>query len=273
MKIALGSDLHLEFGDIEIPNDLGADVLILSGDIMVAHSLHDWPIDRPSEGGRNQGQAVRFRGFLKRVSTDYTSVVIVAGNHEFYHGRFPEAYDWLREEAARYPNVHFLQNSSVVIDGITFLGATLWTNMNKQDPTTLHLIENMMNDFRLVKRGAQHNYRRFSPQDAVQEHLKTLAYFKEALAAPGKYVVVTHHAPTALSIHPQYKDDTIMNGGYHSDLSEFILDHPQIALWTHGHVHNPVTYNVGNTIVACNPRGYIGHDPNANNFQLQLIEI
>ena len=47
-----------------------------------------------------------------------------------------------------------------------------------------------------------------------------------------------------------------MNGGYHSDLSEFILDHPQIKLWTHGHTHHPFDYVIGETRIVCNPRGY-----------------
>jgi hypothetical protein len=53
-----------------------------------------------------------------------------------------------------------------------------------------------------------------------------------------------------------YAHETLMNGGYHSDLSEFILDHPQIKLWTHGHTHVPFDYMIGETRVVCNPRGY-----------------
>jgi L-ascorbate metabolism protein UlaG (beta-lactamase superfamily) len=47
-----------------------------------------------------------------------------------------------------------------------------------------------------------------------------------------------------------------MNGAYHSDLSEFILDHPQVVLWTHGHTHHCFDYQIGNCRVVCNPRGY-----------------
>ena len=36
LKIALGSDLHLEFGPITLNNDENADVLVLAGDICVA---------------------------------------------------------------------------------------------------------------------------------------------------------------------------------------------------------------------------------------------
>lgn len=279
MKIALASDLHLEFSDIELKNTGNADVLILSGDICVAHSLHDHPIDKPipedaMKPGRNQQAAVKYRDFFKRVNDEFPNTIYVSGNHEFYHGRFPDAYDWLRTEIANYSNIHFLEQSSVELNGFTFLGGTLWTDMNKGDPTTMHLIEDMMNDFRII-RNSQRNYARFSPLDTVVHHRETLAYIKNVVDSDNtkKYVVVGHHAPTALSIHEMYKKDVWMNGGYHSDLSEFILDRPQIALWTHGHMHNPSDYMMGETRIVCNPRGYKGHDPAADSFQLKFLTI
>jgi Icc-related predicted phosphoesterase len=279
MKIALCSDLHLEFSDIELKNTENADVLILSGDICVAHSLHDHPIDKPipedaMKPGRNQSAAYKYRGFFERVNAEFPKTILVAGNHEFYHGRFPDAYDWLREEMKNYSNIHFLDKEQVEIDDVTFVGGTLWTDMNKVDPTTMQLIEGMMNDFRII-RNSQHNFRRFLPGDAVRDHRETLEYIKSVVDsdASKKYVVVGHHAPCALSIHETYKNDYYMNGGYYSDLSEFILDRPQIALWTHGHMHNPSDYMMGDTRIVCNPRGYKGHDPHADYFELKFLEI
>ena len=279
MKIALASDLHLEFETITLPNTEGAKVLILSGDICVAHSLHDHPANKPvpadaMKPGRNQGAAVKYREFFHHVSMEYDHVIYVTGNHEFYHGRYPDAYTWLDEEMKAYPNIHFLDMDSVEIEDVTFVGGTLWTDMNKGDPTTMHMIEGMMNDFRII-RNSQRNYARFSPLDTVIHHKATLAYIKKVVETDPrkKYVVVGHHAPTPLSIHEKYKTQFYMNGGYHSDLSEFILDHPQIALWTHGHMHDPVDYMMGETRIVCNPRGYKGHDPAADHFQLKFLDI
>ena len=64
-----------------------------------------------------------------------------------------------------------------------------------------------------------------------------------------------------------------MNGAFHSDLSSFIMDRPQIKLWTHGHMHNVSDYMIGEIRVVCNPRGYIGYESNANQFQLKYLEI
>jgi len=279
MIIAVCSDLHLEFSDIELKNTENADVLILSGDICVAHSLHDHPVDKPipedaMKPGRNQSAAYKYREFFKRVNNEFPNTIYVSGNHEFYHGRYPDAYNWLYEEMKRYDNIHFLDKDDITIDDVTFVGGTLWTDMNRVDPTTMQLIEGMMNDFRII-RNSKFNYRRFAPGDAVNDHRQTLEYIKSVVDSDTtkKYVVVGHHAPCALSIHEIYKNEYYMNGGYYSDLSEFILDRPQIVLWTHGHMHNPSDYMLGETRIVCNPRGYKGHDPHADHFELKFLEI
>jgi hypothetical protein len=64
-----------------------------------------------------------------------------------------------------------------------------------------------------------------------------------------------------------------MNGGYSSDLESFIIERPQIKLWTHGHTHDPFDYMVGSTRVLCNPRGYEGYEDVADNFQLVYVEV
>jgi Icc-related predicted phosphoesterase len=87
------------------------------------------------------------------------------------------------------------------------------------------------------------------------------------------YVVVTHHAPSGESVAECYKGDTLMNGAFASDLSELIMDRPQIKLWTHGHMHNMSNYWVGDTRVVCNPRGYINYESNAQFFQLKYLEV
>jgi hypothetical protein len=84
--------------------------------------------------------------------------------------------------------------------------------------------------------------------------------------ATSKVVVVTHHSPSKASIKPKYAGDNLMNGAYSSDLSEFILDNPQIKLWTHGHTHDVFDYMIGGTRIVCNPRGYKGYEERAEEF-------
>jgi DNA repair exonuclease SbcCD nuclease subunit len=280
MKIALCSDLHLEFEDINLKNTEGAEVLILSGDIMLAEDLHNHPptVASPYESytelGSRQKAAQRFRDFLKRCSFEFPHVVYVAGNHEFYHGRWKESLTHLREECNKLPNVYFLECDVKIINEVSFIGATLWTDMNKGDPLTLHAISDMMNDFRVI-RNDEHGYTKLRPAHAMYRHQQTLAYLKAVLPdmKDKKVVFVGHHGPSAMSTHPRYAGDYLMNGGYRSELSEMILDNPQIKLWTHGHMHDPFDYMIGTTRVVCNPRGYLGHDPQADVFELKFLDI
>jgi predicted phosphodiesterase len=280
MKIKLVSDLHLEFSDVNIKNDEGCDVLILSGDIMVAQDLHDHP-DAPSlwdmpntQGmGRRQESARRYRDFLKRCSFQFPHVIYVAGNHEFYHGKWNQTLTTLRNECAKFPNIYFLENDYKKIDDINFVGATVWTNMNKGDPLTLHAARDMLNDFRLIRKEDQ-GYTALKPIDTAVRHKDTLKYFATVMEGKfdEKFVVVGHHTPSYQSCHEMYKSDHLMNACYHSELSEFILDHPQIKLWTHGHTHHPFDYMIGETRIVCNPRGYDGYEDTGWNPNI-VIEV
>jgi predicted phosphodiesterase len=252
MKIKLVSDLHLEFSDVYINNNEGADVLILSGDIMVASKI----LKPESEYGK------RFRDFLKRMSFQFPHVIYVAGNHEFYDsGRFFEGIDWLRMACGVHDNIHFLERDTKVIDDVVFVGGTLWTDMNKSDPLTLHAVRDMMNDYRAI-RNDKNGFVPIKPSDTVERHIRTREYIMQIadMNKDKRVVVVTHHTPSFQSCSEEYKHDTLMNGAYHSSLEEYILDRPQIKLWTHGHTHHAFDYMIGECRVVCNPRGYEGYD-------------
>lgn len=279
MKIKLVSDLHLEFSDINIQNEHDYDVLILSGDILIAEDLYNHPEINYSHLEikvlqHGQARAHRFRDFLRRCSFQFPHVVYVAGNHEFYHGKWVKTLTVLRDECAKFPNIYFLERDTKVIDDVTFIGGTLWTDMNKGNPLTLHAARDLLNDFRLI-RNDEKEFTALTPMDTAIRHNQTLQYFKEVLRnnKDNKCVVVGHHTPSWQSCHEQYKHDTLLNACYHSELSEFILDHPQIKLWTHGHTHHCFDYMIGDTRVVCNPRGYAGYEPdNGWNPQI-MVEI
>ncbi len=265
MKIKLVSDLHLEFSDCVINNNDNCDVLILGGDIMIAQDLHDhhaadfdpYSNNTLADLSRKMQKVARFRDFLKRCSFQFPHVIYIMGNHEFYNGKFYASIDHMRDEIAKYPNIYMLEQDTKIIDNVVFVGGTLWTDLNKGDPMTMHAIEGMMNDFRVI-RNDKREFARMSARDVATRHARTLSYFRLMLSEhkDKKCVVVGHHSPSFQSVHEDYKSQYLMNGGYHSDLSEFILDHPQVKLWTHGHTHYPFDYVIGETRIVCNPRGY-----------------
>lgn len=270
MKIAITSDEHLEFADHDFENTDNAEVLILGGDILVVNSLGDRNANNiVGENTKSQ----QWHGFMQRCAQRFPHVVMIMGNHEHYHGNFSSSARKLKEAFAYLPNVHVLDNETWTHQDVTFVGGTLWTNMNNSDALTLYHIGTMMNDFRVI--WYEGKGRKFRPVDAFEEHVKFTQYVQTVVEGrfDQKFVVVGHHAPSKLSTKPQYQDDYIMNGGYSSDLSEFILDHPQIRLWTHGHTHDEFDYMVGSTRVVCNPRGYEGHEARADQWQLKTVEV
>jgi Icc-related predicted phosphoesterase len=288
MKIAIASDVHLEFGDLILKNEENADVLILSGDICVAVDFRE--SDRIIDNGKSQ----RYYDFFSRCALEFPKVLYVAGNHEHYNGDYAETFTILRNYLGRIENLHILDKEHVTIDDVTFIGGTLWTDMNAQDPVTLAHIRGVMNDFRVIENSSSEmvSYRtfdvneegtqiptfhkrpaKFTPEDTVQDHKKMLQYINVTSEPLGKYVVVGHHAPSKASTHPRYQTEVIVNGAYSSRLDQFILDRPQIKLWTHGHTHEEFDYMIGTTRVVCNPRGYINYEDRAEDFKLKYVEI
>ena len=314
MKIAVCSDLHLEFGDINLQNTDNADVLILGGDICVAADIGRPDQDNVFEGARSH----RVTDFFKRCSFQFPHVICIMGNHEHYNGDFATSGNKIKSmlESNMLSNVYFLDKETKKIDDVTFIGGTLWTDMNKEDPLTMFHVQRRMNDFRIVrnsnrmvtrtvplyelnpdytedgKNGGKYATKEggglieigqkkkqepstFCPEDAVPEHKAMVDYIRTVIEGKfdEKFVVVGHHAPSKQSTHPRYQHDVLMNGAYSSSLDEFILDHPQIKLWTHGHTHEDFDYMIGTTRVFCNPRGYINYESKADNWTLKSVEV
>jgi hypothetical protein len=231
------------------------------------------------------------------------------GNHESYDYDIAKTYNTLKAELADLPNIHLLEKETWEHNNITFVGGTLWTDMNKSDSLTMWHCGQRMNDFRLINNSNRKTHHkniiyiknpdgsglplkddkgnlvieridhyekssRWSVEDSIEDHKKMLDYIKIVTEDKSKrYVVCVHHAPSSQSIAECYKHDTLMNGAFHSDLTDFILDRPQIKLWTHGHVHNTFDYMLGETRVVCNPRGYVKYEQRAIDFELKYLEI
>ena len=277
MKIALASDVHLEFGDLDFDNDSGADVLILGGDICVAADIGQR--DSYNIMGEHY-KSNRFHDFFQRCCARFPHVIFIVGNHEHYHGDFAKTVPHFRDVLGYLPNLHILEKETWVLDDTTFIGGTLWTDMNRRDNRTLHDIARMMNDFRCVDNSAKtEDHRgwpgRFTTTDAANDHDAMVEFIRQTIAVnpAGRYVVVGHHSPSRLSTHPRYQGQFIMNGGYSSELDDFIQDHPQIKLWTHGHTHEDFDYMIAGCRILCNPRGYINYEERADTWKLKTVEV
>lgn len=313
MKVAVCSDIHLEFGTLTLENPGDVEVLILSGDILVERDLQIYD-RRQIESGFMSHRSIMWHTFFEEVCAAFPHVIYVAGNHEHYHGDFKHTLHNLKEKLHPHKNLHILDKEVFRYTAkdnkdYIFIGSTLWTDMNNEDPLTLYHMKDYMNDFRVVKNSnrmvvsnvpvyeydsegkvakneagqqiqigmkKKESPARFTPEDAVEENRKCFAYIKHIVenCAPWENVVVVgHHTPSHQSCHPRYKHDQIMNGGYHNSYEEYIMDHPQIVLWTHGHTHERYDYMIGETRIVCNPRGYVGHEQISVDFELKVVEL
>lgn len=235
MKLRLLSDLHLEHADFTPPPaGVGVDVTVLAGDIDTG-----------------------VKGIRWAKANFPEPVIYVAGNHEFYSHDFPRLYDKLRAEAAG-SNVTVLENDSIVIAGVSFLGCTLWTDFALYGAPSLAAFaaSRGMNDYRAV-RWSQ-TFGRLKPDHTMAWHHTSKAWLKERLkATTGPVVVVAHHLPSAQSLHPGFPNDPL-NPAYASNLDDMFHEPWAPALWCHGHSHWKVDYESGSTRIVSNPRGYPG---------------
>ena len=252
MRIRALSDLHIDVGGGPLPAqipqefeaDCGEDVVVLAGDL--------------AEGMLGLRWAV--------AAFPAKPLVIVLGNHEYYREEMSAYLAEYRSAVAEFGGrVRLLEKDAVVIEGVRFVGATLWTDYALYGGTPQQVARAMqtalapMLDYRRIlvaEEGAAPRY--LKPADTVRFHSAARQYVTLALASgdPRRTVVVTHHAPHRGSLAARYAED-LTSAAFVSDLGMLM---GRAALWIHGHTHTSFDYAVNGTRVVCNPRGYCSPD-------------
>ena len=191
------------------------------------------------------------RPFWSWCADHFRETFVVPGNHEFYGG-FDIGHTMADYDLAVRPNVHYLNNRSVILEDTELLFTTLWT---KIDPLRLWSIQQGMNDFRLGKL----NGKRFCANDVDDLHQQCLDWLSSALAAStAKHkVVVTHHCPTMRKEFNSYPGSAL-NSAFQVDLDAFI-EKSQVDYWIYGHTHfgGGSGSMVRRTKLLCNQLGYV----------------
>ncbi|MBB3182276.1 metallophosphoesterase [Variovorax sp. Sphag1AA] len=257
IRVQVVSDLHLELLASRVPAAWHgiplvreADLLVLAGDIGrpedVIRLFGEWP----------------------------TPVLFVLGNHEFYNVEMIATRKRVRD-MSQGTSIVLLDNDQVglaefsrferwaeprlqKLAGLRILGGTLWTNYDypsgAQDWRTLLMGEagRRLNDHRLIGYGDG----LFRPEHALAQHRATVSWLGEVLEAPfdGKTLVITHHAPSAGSIHPRHRTH-LLSAAFASDLPEELIG--RVDLWLHGHVHDSCDYRTHGCRIVANPRGHL----------------
>jgi Icc-related predicted phosphoesterase len=200
---------------------------------------------------------------LREIVPMQIPIVMTMGNHEYYRRHFAGELASARELAPLF-GVHLLENDAIVLGGVRFVGATLWTDYCLFGPVNVPLAMRAASDgLRDHKRitWSKQPWQRFRPAEALLLHSRTRTYIADALkvAHSGPTVVITHHAPHPGSLHPRFSND-LLSAAYVSDLSG-LMEASAPDLWVHGHVHASFDYKVGATRILCNPHGYGCENP------------
>ena len=253
MKLNIPSDLHLSLGALEIPRN-DADAIILAGDVARPREAVSWA-----------------SGFSKPV-------LFVPGNHEFYGGSIAGGADELKQLCAG-TNIRLLDSGEVIIDGVRFLATTLWTYFmlfgeGEKRAAAMREAMSFMRDFSRIRIGTAAQAP-FTPAASAALFKAQAGWLEDKLSEPhaGPTVVITHHAPSRMSIHRRFSD-SLLNACFVS-AAEHLIDGGRACLWVHGHTHDSFDYFLNGTRVVCNPRGYVKDGVNENprfdpNF---LVEI
>lgn len=244
MRIQVLSDIHAEFhtdfGEEFVTKYLrpkGVDVLLIAGDMGVGDSL---------------------LYSLKIISNHYrnASVLYVPGNHDFYNSAFLRTLTNLHVLESAIDNLFIMNNRMVAIDGVNFVGSTLWFREKKEYKTYAP----MLSDFNLIK-----NF-----EDRVfKENRKCLNFLNWHVRNDS--VVITHHMPALQSVPTRFLDDPLTM--FFLCNMEKLIKERKPKLWVHGHAYDSFNYMLGKTHIICNPLGYVGRYMNADFISNMMIDL
>ncbi|OAM76024.1 metallophosphoesterase [Devosia elaeis] len=252
MRLWIVSDLHAD-SLFWVPNRIpGHDAMIIAGDV-------------------DKAAAETEQSLLMLARWSPAPIVFVPGNHDV-HDVALDAWDRGNEDLLDR-GIHVLSSGqSVVIDGVRFVGATLWTDFGLADDVYASeaWAARHMPEYQQVRRP---DGELIWPTDTRDAYLRHRSAIEAVLSQPhdGPTVIVTHHAPSRRSIAGGVD---VADAAFASDLEGMIHQY-QPSLWVHGHVHQHLDYRVGNTRVLANPRGYQGPDwgENSNFIEDFVVEV
>ena len=244
MKIQFASDLHLEMPANatwlqQHPLEVAGDILILAGDTAyLEEGIPNW--------------------FLDWASISYKQVILIPGNHEYYHygdvAKRGDSWQWSLRD-----NVAYYYNKVVTLHGVDFVLSTLWSHIPEAE---MFQVLRGLNDFHQI----MCQNRIYTPDDYNAEHENCRRFIESSITnSKAKHtVVVTHHVPTMLAVAPQHRG-SMLNSAFVVEMGDFIADN-QIDYWIYGHSHTNIDTTIGDTKIIANQLGYISHGEQRNGF-------
>ena len=247
VKIQIVSDLHLEFRGNNFKKIItpSAPILCLLGDICACGDGETWNT---------------YKNFIEYISPKYQYVFHIPGNHEYYtqeinpKNTFEGINKKLKEFARTIKNLSILNNNCIRITirdkKYVFIGSTLWSDVPKKYKS---LIKARMNDYSMIWKSTPDGVRRFTIDDMIGIHRRSVKYISNAINrtdSSDSVVLLTHHRPIRC-----LPETNIKSYGYETDLPNIIK--PPLKIAAHGHTHEQMDRYINNVRIISNPKGYI----------------
>jgi Icc-related predicted phosphoesterase len=254
------SDLHLESQPFPWALPKG-DVLIIAGDLCHASAL-----DPTRTDPYRVKQRERVLRFVEAAIAAFAHVILIAGNHEHYDGVFEDTVPLLRRHL---DGVTVLDNEAITIEGVRYFGTTLWTDLAGHNDDAMEKIRRGMGEYFFTKTRrangtGETDLVKLQPANTLAAHERSLAQLRSLTPSTLPTVIVTHHAPSLQGLNTQHRGNGL-DGAFASDLDDLIAD-LSVPFWIHGHTHIRKRYQIGNTTMLANCRGFDGKDLSARKF-------
>ena len=235
MKIKYISDLHIDYmPDFTLPFSEGEDeqILVIAGDVV-------------------DGMMANVLPFITDCISRFKEVILVPGNHDYYHFNLHDVDNYWSLQEQRFKNFHYLENKSIEIDGVRFIGCCLWSGLNG-DEFHARYAARYVGDFEHIKIKDKP----FTQGEMIQLHNKSVAFIHQELKKVNMpNVVITHFVPL-MALRSHNRPSEGISHYFYNDLKDLIDIHSSsIKHWIYGHSHDISTRWIGNINFVSNAKG------------------
>jgi predicted phosphodiesterase len=261
------SDLHTELQPllIQLENIQDGDVCILAGDITSAEYLRSNRTDADARKAQK-----RFFVLLDDLQRKFRHILYVMGNHEHYGSVYTVTKFTIEEflRNRKLSKVRILDDDTMFIDDVLFVGSTLWTDFNNGNIMDMMTCHGGMNDYNWIYRDQRTT---ITPDYILDKHHYSRQYLQHILHEHHhvdpfeKIVVITHHAP---SLQAEPRKGSPLSPAFASNLDDVFGDYNRVKKWIHGHTHYNYDYMMGEIPVVSNQYGYFKYEGCPKTFDI-----
>lgn len=254
MIIRYASDLHI---------DLNTELFDLTEvDIMQRLNLYNINLLILAGDTAEYPNNLKFCDMVLRMYPEL-KIIEVGGNHLYYSGKRDKiSISEINKECKKFARKHdryfFLENNTVTIDNIKFIGCTLWSDLSHLRLSESVLIYSQMNDYRKILNDDLSTLKTSDSSLIFEKSSRFILREVNKTPEDKECIVITHHAPFLI-----HKDT--LSYCFGTNLHDLIRKFKKIPLaWIYGHTHyNPhgarwfdTKFEDNELMCVCNQMGY-----------------